>query len=869
MPVTYEQALEAFGQNTNRNRFQAFCPLHANEKSPALSVSRGHNGTALFHCFSGCSDEKDFYKNMCRYVEGDSIEDIKRRELHRKKQPLAVNYFPLSLDDFAKEKVFDVDKLKTFSVGQGFWGGVPAVRFSYIDEKGDQVCKSYRLREEVKKRDGSKYTQRALRQDNANGRIPYGVWKLAEARKKRQLWIVEGETDCLTLWLHDIPALGIQGASRVDDLFEAHYVENIKDIYVLDEQDLGAETFVSGVARALERFGWQGQLHIVAMPDGLKDANDLYLENRDFFKEKLAIQTRQAVSFGDWSEDMQKKKAAIGEAATGVVLDLDKKRIETDKNNISDRAIIFKSVQERHQNKVVMDALRKHQEELNFFQRGELLVKVIANRDGLPEISTLNASALRALITNHLDFYREKQNSEGKLEIVPAKLNDNIVSNVLHSQDHWSYRSLKYVSNVPTILDDGTIITETGYNAETETYYQFKNELNLDVPDTPTDDDVKNAVDIIKNRLLVDVLFEDKRAFANGVAFFLTPLLTAQLDGVITPIFLLEANKRSSGKTTLYEMCSLLAYGSVPSMTPYPSREEELEKSLLSSALADKPIIAFDNIKRKIDSAALAAFVTSSTYSGRIMRSNMIATCPKRSLVVMSANNPKFDEDMATRFCRISLSSQSSRPDRRDYQFNNILDEIKENRSLYLSAFLTLIKTWIIAGKPIPKDAPKTRFRDWSNKIAGILSIAGIPFIYEDENARSEEEEEWELFLQVWAGNLSDWKTTRELLAVFNPAVDSMGAKYSPFVDILPEAISVKLTRGFSDDNASVARRVGKVLAEKVNTPYGDKNYRIIRKRSNKGMMYNVAFDCETQQSVAQSKSVAEIQRLSENEGLL
>src|SRR6516162_10769088 len=43
----------------------------------------------------------------------------------------------------------------------------------------------------------------------------YGLWRLEEARRAGYLILVEGESDCWTLWHHNFPALGVPGANAL------------------------------------------------------------------------------------------------------------------------------------------------------------------------------------------------------------------------------------------------------------------------------------------------------------------------------------------------------------------------------------------------------------------------------------------------------------------------------------------------------------------------------------------------------------------------------------------------------------------------------------------------------------------------------
>ena len=57
--------------------------------------------------------------------------------------------------------------------------------------------------------------------------------------------LVEGESDCHTLWFHEIPALGIPGASNWRDGW-ATYLEGIEKIYAIIEPDQGGTPFAKG-----------------------------------------------------------------------------------------------------------------------------------------------------------------------------------------------------------------------------------------------------------------------------------------------------------------------------------------------------------------------------------------------------------------------------------------------------------------------------------------------------------------------------------------------------------------------------------------------------------------------------------------------
>ena len=49
--------------------------------------------------------------------------------------------------------------------------------------------------------------------------------------------LVEGESDCHTLWYHDVPALGVPGAGTWNEERDARHLEGIARVYVVVEPD--------------------------------------------------------------------------------------------------------------------------------------------------------------------------------------------------------------------------------------------------------------------------------------------------------------------------------------------------------------------------------------------------------------------------------------------------------------------------------------------------------------------------------------------------------------------------------------------------------------------------------------------------------
>ena len=73
----------------------------------------------------------------------------------------------------------------------------------------------YRIRTALVAKEGSRWSK------GEGTIVPYGLGRLEEARKAGYLVLVEGESDCWTLWYHGFPALGLPGAEMARTLEES------------------------------------------------------------------------------------------------------------------------------------------------------------------------------------------------------------------------------------------------------------------------------------------------------------------------------------------------------------------------------------------------------------------------------------------------------------------------------------------------------------------------------------------------------------------------------------------------------------------------------------------------------------------------
>ncbi len=115
--------------------------------------------------------------------------------------------------------------------------------------------------------------------------IPYGLEKLEEARQAKRLVIVEGESDCWTLWLHKYPALGIPGANNIACL-QSEHIADIESIFVIQEPGAAGKKFPLELKKRLDKIGYKGRVYALDLKSecDVKDPNDLHKKDAKAFQ---------------------------------------------------------------------------------------------------------------------------------------------------------------------------------------------------------------------------------------------------------------------------------------------------------------------------------------------------------------------------------------------------------------------------------------------------------------------------------------------------------------------------------------------------------------------------------------------------------
>lgn len=259
----------------------ARCPAH-DDREPSLHVSLNHD-RILLHCFAGCSAD-----SICSAL-GITTADLFLRNGHHHHEPESER--GLTLKQFALAKRLGEEHLRRCNVYETQRQGTPSVAFPYFDVDGDLQAVRYR----------TALTGNRFRWQNGAEpkRLLYGAWWLPLWREKgiQRVLLVEGESDCLTLWQAGIPAVGVAGADCLSE-HNARLLDGFEVVLWLEPDSGGRKLLESATELFADR------LKVIESPDGIKDPSELWLhvyrEEQDMqsarqrFKEQIQELMEQA-----------------------------------------------------------------------------------------------------------------------------------------------------------------------------------------------------------------------------------------------------------------------------------------------------------------------------------------------------------------------------------------------------------------------------------------------------------------------------------------------------------------------------------------------------------------------------------------------
>lgn len=160
----------------------------------------------------------------------------------------------------------------------------------------------------------------------------------------------------------------------------------------------------------------------------------------------------------------------------------------------------------------------------------------------------------------------------------------------------------------------------------------------------------------------------------------------------------------------------------------YTADRDELRKRITSLAVEGERLVLMDNLAGAVGNDVLDAGLTSDRWKERLLGTNRRYEGPLHVSWYATGNNVQLAAHTARRVCHVRLESAEERPElRAGFRHRNLRAHVRENRGRLLSAALTVLRAWVVAGRPTFGLPAWGSYEGWSSVVREAVAFAGLP----------------------------------------------------------------------------------------------------------------------------------------------
>jgi hypothetical protein len=388
-----------------------------------------------------------------------------------------------------------------------------------------------------------------------------------------------------------------------------------------------------------------------------------------------------------------------------------------------------------------------------YYQRGGLIVEIVTD-PGTREttvVSVVMNSVVRAL-SSSVRFQKFDKKITDWVDWDPPERHCKILSDAGRYQHLPVLRGL---SRQPYLRPDGSLMSTPGYDRATGMFGVFS-EREFAVPSSPTRKDAENALAILDG-LLDEFSFKADHDRSAALAAILTASIRPSLPQA--PLFHVCAPQIASGKSYLTALFAAFATAMSVSGITFPRDDDECRKLMLATLLPAPSVVCFDNLTTDlIPYGSLCTTLSEEYITGRILGLSKTATVGTRVLFLSSGNNVGPIRDMARRTVTITLDPACEIPAARTFS-NDPVAQVRAERGRFVSLALTIVRAWIVAGRPVTEVKSLATYTDWGAFCRQPLLWLGRPdpaFSIFASIAQDPDREALGQLLQAWQAAFSD-----------------------------------------------------------------------------------------------------------------
>ncbi len=282
------------------------------------------------------------------------------------------------------------------------------------------------------------------------------------------------------------------------------------------------------------------------------------------------------------------------------------------------------------------------------------------------------------------------------------------------------------------------------------------------------------------------------------LAAVLSVVARPAIDGPV-PLFLIDANAPGAGKSLLAKITGIIVIGAdeIPAMAN-PRNEDESRKRILAIARAGDQIILIDNVTGTLGLPSLNAALTATMWSDRDLGRSEKVSFPLRSVWFATANNAAIIGETARRICHIRIDCREENPEERTgFSYPNLVEHVRKHRGELLAAALTILRAYVLAGRPKAELPSWGSYEQWSDLIRHCIVWLGLPDPAETRvelRAKADDTATLRalLFGLAEADPLDEGMTTAEIIKAIEPDKQTGCCEYETLRDAVYQLCDAK-----------------------------------------------------------------------------
>jgi hypothetical protein len=340
-------------------------------------------------------------------------------------------------------------------------------------------------------------------------------------------------------------------------------------------------------------------------------------------------------------------------------------------------------------------------------------------------LKPLGPATLREIISERCNIHEPQTTGHGnkgsKGQRIPRWCYEAILA-----RGHWEgIQPIRGIVRCPVLREDGTVVQTEGYDKESGLYLDIDDSFPK-VPENPSPELIEQSVASLLD-IVADFPFANEESRSAWLASLLTPLAREAYRGCTGPMFLFNGNVPGTGKGLLVDVTWMIVTGGRAVLNSIPSNNDEVRKLITTFVVEASQLVLLDDIVDSLGCGALNAALTGTTWKDRKLGHNEVIEGPLRFTMYGTGNNVSLAGDMPRRVCQIRLESAEEHPeDRSGFKYPNVLEHVRLHRPQLLIAALTILRGFIVAGRPKQGIENWGSFEGWSELVRGAIVWSGL-----------------------------------------------------------------------------------------------------------------------------------------------